>query len=150
MMKIEKYGTLGEANLRMQGGITGGVKTSDPFTGLVGQTITFATPAGSCTFTQPAGQPVGLMSYVDVKAQLEDAITNLRVTSTDNKLCFNHAVAEQLVSLAALDEPARARLGLGNGEAITGRCLHGPSSTDLPRFVGFVTEHSFVYVAIEV
>jgi hypothetical protein len=150
MMKIEKYGTLEEANLKMQGGLTGGVRTSEPFAGLVGNTVTFATPAGSCTFTQPAGQPMGLMHYVDVKSQLEAAISNLLVNSTDNKLCFEHKTDGQAVSLAALDEPARAKLGLGNGEAIAGRCLNGPSSTDLPRFVEFVTEQLFVYVAIEV
>jgi hypothetical protein len=150
MMKIEKYGTLEEANLKIQGGITGGVLTSQPFVGLVGETITFATPAGSCTFTQPSGV-AGVLTFKDVKSQLEAAITNLLVSSVDNKLCFEHALDGSYVSLAAATpvEPARAVLGLGQGEAITGRCLNGPSSTDLPRFVEFVTESLFIYVAVE-
>lgn len=149
MMKIEKYGTLEECNLKIQGGITGGVTTSKPFVGLIGETVTFATPAGSCTFTQPANEVQGSMSFQAVKAQLEAAIANLLVTSVDNKLSFEHKTDGSFVSLSALDEPARAVLGLGNGEAITGRCLNGPSSTDLPRFVEFVTESLFVYIAVE-
>lgn len=149
MMRIEKYGTLEEANLKIQGGITGGVKTSELFVGLVGNTVTFATPAGSCTFTQPTGRPAGLMHFIDVKTQLEAAINNLLVTSVDNKLCFKHETEDLAVSLAALDQPARAQLGLGNGEAIAGRCLNGPTG-DVPRFVEFVTEQLFIYVAVEV
>lgn len=149
MMKIEKYGTLEEANLKIQGGITGGVPTSTPFAGLVGEEITFSSPAGTHTFTQPTEQPVGLMSFKDVKTQLEAAITNLKVLTIDNKLCFKHATAGSAVSLAALDEPARRILGLGNNEAITGRVLNGPSGST-PRFVEFVTENLAVYVAIEV
>ena len=150
MMKIEKYGTLEEANLKIQGGITGGVPTSQPFVGLVGQTITFATPAGACTFTQPTGKVVGQLTFQDVKAQLEAAVANLQVSAVDNKISFTHKTNGQAVSLAALNESARAVLGLGNGEAIAGRCLNGPGSASLPRFVEFVTESLFVYVAVEV
>lgn len=149
MIKIEKYGTLEEANLKMQGGISTGVPTSSLFPDLVGNTITFSSPAGSCTFTQPAGQLPGLMSFADVKTQLETAIANLKVLTVSNKLCFRHATAGQVVSLAALDEPARLALGLVNLEAITGSCLNGPGGAT-PKFLEFVTENLFVYVAVEV
>ena len=150
MMKIEKYGTLDEANLKIQGGITGGVPTSQPFVGLVGNTITFAAPAGACTFTQPTSAVVGQMAFKDVKAQLEAAVANLVVSSINDKLCFKHATAGSAVSLAALDEPARVALGLVNDEAIAGRCLGGPSAAAPPRFIGFVADSPFVYIAIEV
>jgi hypothetical protein len=152
MMKIEKYGTLEEANLKMQGGITGGVSTTSPFLNLVGETVTFATPAGACTFTQPSDAVVGQLRFKDVKAQLEAAVADLIVVSVDNKLCFKHETDGSFVSLATASpvEPGRAVLGLGQGEAIAGRYLNGPSSTDLPRFVEFVTESLFVYVAVEV
>jgi hypothetical protein len=150
MMQIEKYGTLEEANLKIQGGITGGVKTSDPFIGLVGNTVTFTSPAGSCTFTQPTDAVVGQLLFKHVKAQLEAAIALLEVVSIDNKLSFRHATNGSAVTLGAADEPARVRLGLGNGSAIEGRCLNGPSSASLPKFIEFVTESLFVYVAVEV
>lgn len=149
MMEIEKYGTLAEANLKIQGGLATGIKTTDPFVGLVGETITFTSPAGSCTFTQPTGRVEGQMHFVDVKSQLETALSDLVVASVDNKLTFRHATAGSIVSLGVLDEPARVVLGLGNGEAITGRCLNGPSGV-APKFVEFVTEDLFIYVAVEV
>lgn len=149
MMVIEKYGTLEAANLSMRGGIATGIKTTDPFVGLVGQTITFATPAGACTFTQPTGRVSGQMHFVEVKAQLEAAVANLVVSSVDNKITFSHATPGSIVSLGVLNEPARAALGLGNGEAITGRFLNPPDGV-APRFVTFVTEVLCVYVAVEV
>lgn len=149
MMVIEKYPNYETANLAIQGGLCGGVRTDQPFVGLVGEIVTFATPAGACTFTQPTGRVVGQMHFVDVKAQLEAAVANLRVFSIDNKLAFKHKTPGSAVTLAALSEPARRVLGLDDNTAIAGRCLNGPSGA-VPKFNSFVTENLFVYVAVEV
>ena len=149
MIKLEKYSNFETANLAIQGGLCGGVRVDQPFVGLVGQTITFATPAGTCTFTQPAGVPAGQMRFTDVKDQLETAIADLLVLCMDNKLCLKHKTAGSAVTLAALDEPARTQLGLDNDVAITGRCLNGPAGA-VPRFVEFVTESLTIYIAVEV
>lgn len=147
-MRIEKYGTLEEANLKMRGGITGGVPTNRPFENLVGETLTFVTPSGSHTFTQPAGLLPGQLTFADIKSQLEGAISGLEVLSLSNKLAFS-ASGGVPVSLAAAAEPARPILGLPYNEAISGRVLNPPDGV-APRFVEFVTENLFVYVAVEV
>lgn len=149
MIIIQRFGTYPAANHAMSGGIIGGAPTDKMFEGLVGKTITFTSPAGSKTFTQPAGTNLGQLKFSDVKAQLEGAIANLKVLSIDNKLAFGHATAGSSVTLGAVDEPARVILGLPNKEAIAGRFLNAPSGT-APRFLEHVTENGAVSIAIEV
>lgn len=150
MIIIEQYSTLKEANLKIQGGIACGVTTNVPFEGLVGLTITFTSPAAACTFTQPSGTQPGQLTFADLKSQLETQVPNLEVLSFDNFLCFRHKLAGSAVTLAAAVEPARSILGLGNNEAIAGRCLNGPNSTTPPMFLEAVPEGRFIYVSIEV
>lgn len=149
MLVIEKFGTYSEANHMIRGGIVGGAKTAVPFEGLVGKTITFATPSGSKTFTQPSGTLPGQMLFKDVKAQLEAAIANLVVLSVDGKIAFRHATAGSSVSLSALDEPARSIFGLANQAAISGQCLNGPGGS-VPKYVDMISENGSIFITVEV
>lgn len=149
MITIQKYATVIEANFKIRGGLVGGVKTSAPFNGLIGQTITFANPVGACTFVAGTGVS-GQLRFAEVKAQLEAAIANLVVETTDNAMIsFLHATDGQSVSLAALVEPARLSLGLPNNEAIAGLYLNPPDGAK-PRYLEFVSEYGAIYVSAEV
>ena len=149
MITIQKYGTVIEANFKVRGGIVGGVKTSSPFTGLIGETVTFSNPAGACTFVAGAGVS-GQLRFAEVKAQLEAAIANLQVDTTDNAMIsFLHKTDGQEVSLAAAPEVARGILGLPYNEAISGLYLNPPDGVK-PRYLEFVTEYGAVYVSAEV
>lgn len=149
MIVIQKYGTVIEANFKIRGGLVGGVKTSAPFDGLIGQTITFSNPAGACTFVAGTGVS-GQLRFAEVKLQLEAAIANLLVETTDNALIsFLHKTDGQFVSLAALPENARRVLGLPYNEAIAGLYLNPPDGLK-PRYLEFVSEYGAVYVSAEV
>lgn len=149
MIVIYKYATVSEANFKMRGGVVGGLPVNTPFEGLVGLTLTFSSPAGSCTFTQPTGRHLGQMLFADVKAQLEAAIADLEVlTGVGNMLAFQNKT-DAPVSLAALDEPARLILGLPFNEAVTGQYLNPPDGA-APRYLEFVSEYGAIYVSAEV
>ena len=149
MIIIEKFGTINEANHKIRGGIVGGSGTERPYEGLVGKTITFSTPSGTKTFTQPTGTQPGQMLFSHVKAQLEAAIATIEVLTVDGKIAFRHKTAGQVVALAALDEPARAIFGLANNQAISGQFLNGPGGA-APKYIDMVTENGAVYIATEV
>lgn len=148
MITIQKYGTVSEANFKIRGGLIGGVKSSAPFSGLIGETITFSNPVGACTFVAGTGIS-GQLRFAEVKAQLEAAIANLKVETSDNAIAFLHATDGQIVSLAALAEPARTTLGLPYNEAIAGVYLNPPDGVK-PRYLEFVSEYGAIYVSVEV
>lgn len=149
MIQINKYASIIEANFKIQGGVTGGVVTSQPFENLVGLTLTFSSPVGSCTFTQPAGTQCGQLRFSDVKAQIEAAVADVRVCTIENKFALTRKTSGQNISMAALDEPARKILGFASHEAIAGQFLNGPSGPN-PKYLEFVSEYGAVYISIEV
>jgi hypothetical protein len=149
MLVIKQFATMAEANHMIRGGLITGRKTTTPFENLVGKAITFATPAGNKTFTQPAGKPVGQLTFADVKAQLEAAIANLKVISIDDKLAFYHATAGSAVSLAAAAETGRVPLGFADNVAVAGQALAGPSGV-APKLVGIATENGSITIVTEV
>lgn len=145
MIIFEKYRGIYEANFRVKGGIVTGAPTSSPFEGLVGKVITFSAPAGTCTFTQPVGGPLGQLTFAEVKAQLEAAIAGLIVETVNGHLGFRHATAA--VALAAVDETGRAPLGFENNAAVSGVLLLSNAS---PKFLTFEFDNETVIVAYEV
>lgn len=149
MIVIKKFATFPEANLVIQGGLITGVDVSKSFEGLVGKTITFTSPAGSCTFSQPSGKPLGQLSFQDLVSQLETAITNLDVVNINGRLAFRHKTAGSAVTLGSANEPARVILGFANNVAINGQCLNGPGGS-APKFLEHVTENGSISIATEV
>ena len=147
-VKIKKFRSIEEANIMLNGGIVTGVEIVKGFDDLVGKTITFATPAGSKTFTQPSGSYQGRLTFKDLKTQLEAAVTNLVVVNLDGKLAFKHS-AGTAVSLAQASETGRAPLGFPNNEAISGKVFVAPSGT-APRYLDMVPgPGETIYISVE-
>lgn len=132
MIITREFQTTAEANYFVQGAIFGGADPAKSFAGLVGSTVTFTTPAAACTFTQPAGATsiAGLLTFADVKAQMEAAITGLKVLAFGKKIVFVQGTPAAGVALAAVAEPGRLALGLPNNEAVAGVFLAKPGGTD--------------------
>ena len=151
MIVIQKYATVAEARFKISGGVIGGVKTNEPFNGLVGATITFLNPAGHCTFASASIAGFGQLLFSDVKAQIEASagLSNVNVVTINNVLGFKHRVNGQAIKLDAADEPARIILGFENGSYIGGVSLNGPSGS-LPKYLEMVTDNGAVYVSAEI
>lgn len=149
MIVTVKFSTFVEANYWCKGAIFGNIEPAKgAIQGLVGQTITFTSPVGSCTFTQPAGQPAGMMLFSDVKAQLEAAIAAIKVEILGNKLVFYKGDGSAVCSMGAVNEGGRLPLGLANNEAFTGVLISGPGGTK-PTFVSYVTDSQAVYITYD-
>jgi len=147
-LKLLKFRNIEEANHVLGGGIMGGECPASGITELVGKTITFATPAGSKTFTQPTGTYQGLLTFKDIKTQLEAAVTNLKVFMINGKLAFKHATAGTAVTLSAVNESGRAPLGIPNNEAVSGVAYAGPSGAS-PKVDQFYVQGDTVYCLTE-
>ena len=147
MLITKKFEKLDEANHWCAGGIVGGADATHEIAGLVGTTVTFTSPSGSCTFTEAASGNAspGKLRYADIKLQMETAMANLRVVTLGKKIAFKHATPGTVVSLAAVNEAGRVPLGLPNNEAITGIVIAKFGGTD-PSFQSLVTELGAVYI----
>lgn len=145
MIVTIKFGTINEANNWCRGGIDGGVDPTVNIAGLVGKTITFSAPAGSCTFTQPATTDSGFMRFADVKAQLETAISGLKVDCAGKKIFFYQSSGAAACALAAVNEGGRVPLGLPNNEAVSGVFLNPPGGS-VPALVSVIPEHGAIYI----
>lgn len=145
MIVTVKFNTLVEANYWCRGGVFSGFNAKTLAKGLVGQTITFSAPAGTCTFTQPANTPTGLMDFASIKTQLETAIAGLKVDTLGDKIVFYQSSGTAAVALAAVNEGGRVPLGLANNEAVSGTFLAAPGAA-APSFIGFVTDSQAAYV----
>jgi len=145
MIVTQKFGTVLEANNWCRGGIDGGIDPTSDFYGLVGKTITFSAPAGSCTFTQPATTTAGLMRFADVKAQLEAAIAGLKVDCAGKKLFFYQSSGAAACAMAAVNEGGRVPLGLPNNVAVSGVLLNPPGGS-APALVSVIPENGAIYI----
>lgn len=148
-IKIREFRSIVAANFFLSGGVVGGVPvpshTKYRFQDLVGKTLTFTSPAGSKTFTQPAGLFPGELTFQDVKSQLEGAIANLRVLLVEGQLAFQHATAGTVVSLASANEPARPILGFPNNVGISGVALADPGGS-APKFISLTVKDGAFFI----
>lgn len=144
MLVTQKFNSLQEANDWCVGAIVGAVRPHGNFQNLVGKTITFTSPAGSCTFTQPTADPSGMMDFAAVQSQLQTAIPNLKVQTAGENIVFKNSTGAA-VTLASANEPARSALGLANNAAISGVVLNAPGGS-VPAFVGLVPETNAIYI----
>lgn len=124
-LNIIKFRNYIEANHVMRGGIVGGPVSVTGIAGLVGATLTFTNPSGNKMFTQPAGSPSGVITFKDIKSQLEAAVANLKVELIADCIAFRHA-SGTAVTLGSANEPARTKLGMPNNTAINGKVYNPP------------------------
>lgn len=144
MIVTLKFSSILESNNWFRGGIAGGADPAGTFH-LVGQTVTFSAPAGSCTFTQPTSTVQGLLSFTDVKSQLEAAIAGLKVDCAGRKLFFYQSSGAAAVALAAVNEGGRVPLGLPNNEAVIGTLAAAPGGS-APALVSVTPAEGAIYV----
>jgi len=144
MIVTLKFNTIVEANNWCRGGISTGANPAGTFA-LVGKTVTFSAPAGSCTFTQPANTTQGLLSFSDVKTQLEAAIAGLKVECSKSGLMFYQSSGSAAVALAAVNEAGRVPLGLPNNETMSGTLVAAPGGT-APALVSVLPSEGAVYI----
>lgn len=149
-LKQLKFDSIDEANLVLNGGIVGGpvLKNTTVIAGLVGLTITFSSPVGSCTFTQPTSQPGGLMSFLDVKTQLETAISGLKIVLlNNNSIGFRSGTAGTAVTMGSSSEPAKAILGFKDATSIAGTAYAKSGGTP-PAVDHFTVEGGKLYYLV--
>ncbi len=146
-LKILKFRNIEEANHVLSGGVMGGEIAAAGVADLVGKTITFTAPAGTKTFTQPAGNYQGLLLFKDIKSQLEGAVANLVVVLINGKIGFRHA-SGTAVTMAAVTETGRAPLGLPNNKAVTGVVYAGPGGAP-PKVDQFYAQGDTIYCLVE-
>lgn len=133
MFKVMKFRDIIEMNAALNGGLVGGRVRPDGWPGLVGLTVTFATPAVTHTFV--AGASPDVLLYREVKEQLETASGGaLKVSTMSGRLLFSEATPTFGVKLDALAEEARLRLGLPL-TAFETKVTQPPGSANSPRFV---------------
>lgn len=147
MLITKKFEKLEEANFWCAGGIIGGANPSGEISGLVGQTITFSSPAGSCTFTEAASGNAsqGRLRFADIKLQMEAAIANLVVLAVGKKIGFKHATPGTACTMAAVSQGGRVPLGLPNNAAVTGVVIAKTGGAD-PALANLVTENGAIYI----
>lgn len=148
MIVIKSFSSIVEANYWMKGAIDGGANPAGDFVGLVGQTITFTAPAGSCTFTQPTTTSSGMMKFIDVKTQLEAAIAGLKVDCVGSKLMFYQTLGTTACAIGAVSEGGRVPLGLPKNVAVTGEVLTAPGGTK-PALVSIVPANGTIYITYD-
>lgn len=139
-IKVYKFRDITEVQHKLDGGLLGG-QVSFPVYGLVGKVITFVLPtAAACTFVAGADATGLSLTFKEVKTQLEAAIANLRVVNFSGGVGggiaagFIHASLGGAVTLASLNEPARALLGFANNTALTGKLFNPPGGA-APSFI---------------
>lgn len=157
-LRIKKFQNIAEANFVLQGGLIVGQlpatragRGNVGYLGLIGESLTFTSPADDHTFTQPAGGTAGILTFQDVVTQLEAGVVGLLVEKVGDRMGFRHSTPGTLITLAAADEPARAILGLANpptsGAAHASQFVNADGLTD-PFFVGMSADQSAIIVII--
>lgn len=88
MIRVNKFGSIFEAQLFLRGGLIG-AKINGGTYNLVGKTIQFERPVmATVTFVAGTGPDPYLLTFQDIKAQVEAAIAGILVVSLDGKICF--------------------------------------------------------------
>jgi hypothetical protein len=147
-LKLLKFATLADANLALSAALVGG-RVDRSIGGLVGETLSFAEPAGSCTFTEVSGGPAGVLSLEDVRLQLEAQVTDLRVELDSGRIIFRRATPGENVVLFAANEVARSLLGFANNAELKSQFLNPPDGP-APRVIDIEpVESGSVYLLIE-
>lgn len=128
-LKAYKFIDLAQLNHWLQGGVIGGVlhttEEGSGFYGLVGATLTFATPSDSVTFLAGSSSN-GFLTFAEVKEQIETAVSGVLVTLINQRIAVIESIPANGISIgSASAESARGILGF-NGAA-------GGYVTNLPK-----------------
>lgn len=147
-LKVHKFRDIVEMELVLRGGIIGAEGVAQGIVGLVGETLTFTTPAGAVTFAD-AGRANGALLLTDIKTQVEDDLgdSNIRVLTVGGRIAFVHPSGTSAIVLGSNDEKAKALLGFKKNAAVTGK-VYGTAIDTPPAFVTFNSTTDNTYVVI--
>jgi hypothetical protein len=149
MFNIYNFSSTNEVQHFLNGGLTGKPIPMEGIRGLVGKTITFTSPVGSCTFVEGGGPDGGALLFKDIKTQLEAAVSGLKVMQFSRGVIgFISSDASVVTSLGATAQDARALLGLPRGGAISGKLVLPPTDAGTPRLVQAASgaDQYFIYI----
>jgi len=126
-IRVHRYENAIDVEHFLNGGITGGreIVSSAPVLGLHGKTLVFNAPAGTVTFSDPAG--VGL-SAAQIKSKIEGTIATLKVTWVHRRIRIILAAMTSKVDLDATGT-ANEIFGFSSTSDTAGTVYAGPSGS---------------------
>jgi hypothetical protein len=123
--RIYKFSDINEAQAFLNGAIIGRDISKGGVRGLVGQVLTFSSPAFAVTFTAVSPAPINRDPYtlliLDIKQQIEAANGSILVQQLGGRIVFIERVPTSGVALAGNDEPAKAALGFDGNSPTVGK-----------------------------
>ena len=142
---VKQVSSVLEINLLLRGGIRGGAILKNAnlmfgFYGLVGETVTFQSPAMDITFV-PGADPNGFLSFLEIKKQIEAGCPDVEVSLFDGRLMLKGKDAPLAISIGSeVAQPARAILGFDGaaGGYSSGAVYGAPSAESAPRLVSII------------
>jgi len=135
--RVYQFDGLQEVEHFLNGGISGGRIPVEGVRKLVGKTITFTSPADSCTFTTGTGPDPDTLQFKDIKTQMEAQISGLKVVLfAQQTIGFILATPTAAAALGATAEDARAILGLPRAGVVSGKLVLPSTDTGTPRLDG--------------
>lgn len=134
MYSMHKFRDLAEVQNYLNGGLLG-TDVSKGVVGLVGETLTFTSPPGSCTFVETATPDRRLM-FSEIKQQIETAVAGVKVYQIGGQIALVHSVTPVTLPIALAAAPSHAKrlLGFAYDSATAGRVINEASSVAPPRF----------------
>ena len=134
MYSMHKFRDLAEVQNYLNGGLLG-TDVSKGVVGLVGETLTFTSPVGSCTFVEGASPDRRLM-FADIKQQIEAAVAGIKVYQIGGQIAFIHSATPVTlpIELAAGASHAKRLLGFAYDTATVGRIINDVNAVAAPRF----------------
>jgi len=146
VLRVRKITTINRVELFLQGAIFGGNDLRGQVAGLVGNTITFAKPAAaSCAFV--AGANAGYLTAAEIKAQLEAAITGLKVKFLEGRIVLIETSPSGGVQLGGGVQIAKTLLGFAKNSTEAGR-VYNPPDGAAPRLISVSPDMSNSHVII--
>jgi hypothetical protein len=134
MIRVRKFGTIDELELFLQGGIISTRKIPDRYSGVVGKTLIFTQPtSATATFTTVNNQvDPSSLSFQEVKAQLEAAITGLTVKQRGGALVLIQTTPTVGGGVTITGGTGRSELGLGENSTEAGKVYDTPNGSAAP------------------
>jgi hypothetical protein len=148
MLVIRKLQGIDRVQMFLQGAIFGGTNITRGVNGLVGQTLTFGTPAGSCTFAAGA-DPNGVLRPLEIITQIMAvvALATLSVRLLDGKIVFIEKVPALGVALGGAVQPAKAILGFELDSTLAGT-FYNPPGGGSPELVTMYSDPSGAHIIV--
>jgi hypothetical protein len=122
--RIFKFQDIFEVQAFLNGAIVGG-NVGGGVAGLVGQTLTFTSPAFAITFKPVSPAPLTRDPYTllfqDIKQQIEAGSTQILVQQVGGRILFIEKAPASGVALSPNNEPAKALLGFDQTGPVIGK-----------------------------